>query len=106
MESKEEQQQRYSTIVLDKHKLQQQKSREIADRLNNSVDEHRAMNFDRFYQRDIGLKKNEENRQEFLKSEAQRHNKKVKARDQLLSSIQTENHQKKEMNRLRMMDTV
>ena len=92
--------------MLDKHKLQQQKSRDIADRINSSVEDHRALNYDRFYQRDIGLKRVEENRQEFLKSEAQRHNTKIKAREQLLSSIHTENQQKKEMNRLRMIDSV
>lgn len=90
--------------MLNKFKSQEDKSRDLLDRTTNSVEMHRQKNFDRFFTRDEGLKKAKNDRDDFLRSEARRHNSKLKAREQILNKIHIEHAQKAEMNHLRVMD--
>ena len=52
----------------------------------------------------MGLKKAEEERNNFLRSEARRHGSKLKARELILENLSLEHNQKKELNRLRIVD--
>lgn len=95
---------RHSEIALKKFQSQQEKSRELNERTNNSIERHRQKNYDRFYTRDEGLKKAKQEREDFLKSEARRHNSKLKARESILNSLSIEHAQKSELNSLRVLD--
>ena len=74
--------------------------------MQESIEYKKEKDYERFYTRDVSLKRNAEDREQFLKSEAQRHNKRVKARDELLKSISMEHNQKTEMSRLRKIDNM
>ena len=95
----------FSMNAVNKFNLQQQKSRELSERMNHSVDAHRTMNDERFYTRDEGLKKAKNDRDDFLKREDRRHRTKLEARERILKNISIENAQKKELRKLRVMDT-
>ena len=56
--------------------------------------------------RDEGLKKAKHDREDFLKREDRRHNSKILARETILQNIAIEQQQKKEMTKLRQMDTI
>ena len=82
----------------------QHKSRELNERTQNSVDNHRQKNFERFMQRDDGLQRTKAERDAFLRKEMKRHTDKVKAREVILGNISVENMQKREERKLRFMD--
>ena len=94
----------FSQNAVNKFNLQQAKSRDIAERTNHSIEDHRAKNEERFYTRDEGLKKVKEERDQFLRKEDQRHKQKLQARDRIMRNISVEHAQKIEMRKLRVMD--
>lgn len=56
--------------------------------------------------RDEGLKKAKQDRDDFLRREDRRHKNKILARETILHNISMEQQQKKEMTKLRKMDTI
>ena len=56
--------------------------------------------------RDEGLKKAKQERDDFLRREDRRHKTKILARETILQNISMEQQQKKEMTKLRKMDTI
>ena len=56
--------------------------------------------------RDEGLKKAKYDREDFLRREDKRHKTKILARETILQNISMEQQQKKEMTKLRKMDTI
>ena len=89
---------------MNKFNSTKQKSRELRDRNNILIEDHRQMNAERLYKRDEGLKQRSQEREDFLRREELRHKKKIEQRDQIFKDISLENEQKKEMRKLRVMD--
>lgn len=79
-----------SKKVLNKYNSQQAKSKELRERTNAHVDEHRTKNEERFETRDEGLKLAKHDREDFLAKEARRHKNKILAREVILKNIQME----------------
>lgn len=91
---------------MDKYSTQQKKAKDLNKRTMMTVDDHREMNATRFFTRDEGLARTKESRDEFLLKEKRRHNTKIQARETILMNMQNEHEQKKEMTKLRQMDTL
>jgi len=91
---------------MNKFQTTERKTRELRERTATSVEEHRQKNYERFYLRDEGLDKKKEERDQFLKKEAQRHNSRIKAREKILESISIDEAQKRERRQLRVADAI
>ena len=103
-EKNEEKQNIFSRNAVVKYNAQRAKSKEIAERTNHSIEEHRTKNVERFQTRDEGLKKVKDDRAIFLRREEKRHKSHISAREVILKNIKMENEQKAEMQKLRIMD--
>lgn len=95
-----------SEVVVKKYQMTQRKTKDLKERTATSVEEHRQKNYERFYLRDEGLDRKKEERDQFLKKEAQRHNSRIKAREVILSNISIDGMQKKERRQLRVADAL
>lgn len=83
-----------------------QKSKEVSNRHNESVEEHRNKNYERFSTRDEQLRRAQDERNQFIRREEHRHNAKLATRERILNNISVEQSCKKEIRKLRTMDAI
>ena len=81
-----------SEKVYNKFTVTNQKSRDLKERNLMTVDDHKQRNEERFYTRDEGLQRVEQQRSEFLRREENRHNLKIEARERILFNMSV-NHE-------------
>ena len=74
-------------------------------RTTHSIDDHKNMNYERFHTRDEQLRRAADQRSEFIRSEINRENRQDQNRDLIMKHLAMDLEQKKEMTKLRVMDT-
>ena len=89
-----------------KYSLTEQKSRDLMERQNITVEYHKHKMEDKFFSRDEAHKRVQDNRTAFIKRESARHNQKVAARERIMHSISVEQTQRKEVRKLRVLDNL
>ena len=101
---REQKQNYHSELALTKFNTTAQKSRDLSQRMQASIEDHRLKNEERFITRDEGLKKAKEDREDFIRREDKRHKKKIMARERILRNISIEQAQKQELRLLQVKD--
>ena len=94
----------YSENVIKKYDSVQKKTKELKERMNDSIEDHKLSNYERFSTKSVNYDRKQQERLQFIKREEQRHMSRSKLRENILGSINSEHERKKELNKLRMLD--
>ena len=96
--------QHHSELVMTKYNTVQKKSKMLNERTNEQVLDHREKNFERFATKSVNFDRREAERLQFLRNEDKRHQSRVKTREAILNTLNSEHERKRELNKLRVVD--